>query len=329
MRKLGLVFSGGGGKGAYEIGVWKALKEFGVDQNIATVSGTSVGGLNAALFMAGSYDIAEEIWLNIRTDQILKKTPATWMKLILASSPKLLETFIPILLSEGIFSREGLLEIIDSHLNLYDVSNSDISGYVACCPVDKFLSDVQYIKLNDKAPELIKKYLLATSAIPGVFPIERIEDAHYVDGGTRGFVYGKGSREGFDNVPILPLVSEDCDYAIVVHLSAASIIRKKKFPQMEIIEIFPSRSLGGLFDGTLDFSAAGARKRLQMGYEDTVKIFQPFYETVLTQTMIHQSYRKMRHDLDEVHQEIDDILEETRKLRRSYQGKKNDKAEGE
>ena len=29
MLKLGLVFAGGGGKGAYQIGVWKALRETG------------------------------------------------------------------------------------------------------------------------------------------------------------------------------------------------------------------------------------------------------------------------------------------------------------
>ena len=40
MSKLGLVFSGGGGKGAYEIGVWKALREYGVEGNVQAVAGT-------------------------------------------------------------------------------------------------------------------------------------------------------------------------------------------------------------------------------------------------------------------------------------------------
>jgi len=29
--RVGLVLSGGGGKGAYEIGVWKAIKELNID----------------------------------------------------------------------------------------------------------------------------------------------------------------------------------------------------------------------------------------------------------------------------------------------------------
>lgn len=333
MKKLGLVFAGGGGKGAYEIGVWKALKEFGVDQNISVVSGTSVGGLNAALFMVGSYDVAEDIWLNIKNDQILKKNPASLTKAVLLSgllsiSPVLLNAFIPVLLSDGIFSREGLLEIIEAKLNLNDVSNSAISGYVSCCPLDNFLTEVQYIKLNDLAPEFIQKYLLATSALPGIFPLEKIGDSYYMDGGVRGIVSGNSCKEGFDNVPIGPLLSESCDYAIVVHLSAASIIHKERFSNLEILEIFPSQSLGGVFDGTFDFSAAGARKRLEMGYEDTVKILKPFYETVLVHSRINRSNQQLFWDLENANREIDIILEEGRRIRNRLRNESN-RGEGE
>lgn len=50
---LGLVLSGGGGKGAYEAGVLLALYDCGV-KSFAAIAGTSVGGLNAAL--------AHEMW---------------------------------------------------------------------------------------------------------------------------------------------------------------------------------------------------------------------------------------------------------------------------
>ena len=46
-KEYGLVLEGGGAKGAYQIGAWKALKEAGV--KIKGVSGTSVGALNGAL----------------------------------------------------------------------------------------------------------------------------------------------------------------------------------------------------------------------------------------------------------------------------------------
>ena len=46
-----VVLSGGGSKGAYEIGVWKALRKLHISYDIVT--GTSVGALNAAF---ESYD---------------------------------------------------------------------------------------------------------------------------------------------------------------------------------------------------------------------------------------------------------------------------------
>ena len=46
-KEYGLVLDGGGARGAYQIGAWKALKEAGI--KIAAVAGTSVGALNGAL----------------------------------------------------------------------------------------------------------------------------------------------------------------------------------------------------------------------------------------------------------------------------------------
>ena len=62
---LGLVLSGGGAKGAYEVGVWKALSEVGLTNRIAAISGTSVGSINAALFAAvGDSGSCAALWEN-------------------------------------------------------------------------------------------------------------------------------------------------------------------------------------------------------------------------------------------------------------------------
>ena len=60
MDAIGLVFAGGGGKGAYQIGVWRAVRELQLEQHIAVVAGTSVGALNAALFLKGDLSFAEQ-----------------------------------------------------------------------------------------------------------------------------------------------------------------------------------------------------------------------------------------------------------------------------
>ena len=66
--KKALVLCGGGAKGGYHIGVWKALKEIGYHPNIIT--GTSVGALDGALFAIGEDDIATEIWENMSMETV-------------------------------------------------------------------------------------------------------------------------------------------------------------------------------------------------------------------------------------------------------------------
>ena len=71
MEKLGLVLAGGGGKGAYEIGVWQALRDLGLEQSVAAVSGTSVGALNAALFATGDLERARTVWRDLSPGHII------------------------------------------------------------------------------------------------------------------------------------------------------------------------------------------------------------------------------------------------------------------
>ena len=71
MNGIGLVLSGGGGTGGYQIGVWKYLREIGLDRQICAVSGTSAGALNTMLFADGDYDKAERIWRSVTPNKIL------------------------------------------------------------------------------------------------------------------------------------------------------------------------------------------------------------------------------------------------------------------
>ena len=61
-KKYGIVFAGGGAKGAFQIGVWKYLREQGLDRLIDGVSGSSVGALNSLLFLNGNFEVAEKLW---------------------------------------------------------------------------------------------------------------------------------------------------------------------------------------------------------------------------------------------------------------------------
>lgn len=68
MKKTAFVLSGGGSRGAYEIGIWKALKELGVE--IDMVFGTSVGAINGAMVAQDEPELAEKLWKQMQTGMI-------------------------------------------------------------------------------------------------------------------------------------------------------------------------------------------------------------------------------------------------------------------
>lgn len=61
-----IVLSGGGSKGSYQIGVWKALRKLHIKYDIVT--GTSVGALNGALMVQNKFHKAIKLWSKINME---------------------------------------------------------------------------------------------------------------------------------------------------------------------------------------------------------------------------------------------------------------------
>ena len=244
MKKLGLVLVGGGGRGAYHIGVWKYLKESGIYDKVSAISGNSVGALNSCLMIMNYYNSAQKVWTEEIETKIL--------------TPKKIKDYLKINKSSmfGIFSREGLIEVIDKYIDLNLLSNYHFNIYASCTEYNApFFIKPKYFKLNGNSNDRIKKILLATSALIAVFPTEKIDDKFYLDGCYT------------DDCPIEPLYRyENCTDIIVVHLDYKKPVQKKD--NVDIYEIYPSKDLGNFFQGVLDFSPEGAVKRIQQGYND-------------------------------------------------------------
>jgi NTE family protein len=65
MNKLGICLSGGGARGAYQIGALQALKELGILDRTVAFSGASIGAVNATFVTTDAMDIAKELWFNV------------------------------------------------------------------------------------------------------------------------------------------------------------------------------------------------------------------------------------------------------------------------
>lgn len=256
-----LTLAGGGGKGAYEIGVWQALREIGLEKNLIAVSGSSSGALNAALISLNEFDKAKTIWSSIMPKQFLDINYDTII------GP--LNTLVKRTLTAGLCSRDGLIEIIDKYLNLEQLAGARIPAYVS---ISRYSSDcidclsekpqVEYISLSEVSPDDARHFLLASSAMPYIYPPEIIHGNVYRDGGLA------------DNVPIYPMTSVGADNLIVVKLEPDDKVDTSLYSKFkEVVEIIPSREIGDLFDGTLEFTSRNVMFRMLLGYYDTLRTF--------------------------------------------------------
>ena len=268
MNKLGLVLGGGGGLGSYEIGVWKALREYNIDKQIKAISGASVGVLNACLMAQNDYSVAEYIWTNEIEDKILSK--------------KKLDSRNKSISANGIFSREGLLEIIDKYLNVETVSNCKYPIYAAAVNLHNI--DVEYFKLNGKSIQEIKEIMMATSAIPIIFGRQKINGVNYVDGGIE-FLNG-------NNLPLTPLYEYGCDEIIVVNLYRDAIVEKSE--TCKVYEIVPNEYIGSFTNGGLDFTLDGAMYRIERGYIDTMEILKAVFEFKIMEDEVNYMSDKIK-----------------------------------
>ena len=273
---IGLVFGGGGGKGAYQIGVWQALQEAKLEVHIGAVAGTSVGALNGALFCMGDLPRAKQIWSTIAPGQIL--TPQTGE---IRSTP--LKKYG----EDGWFSDEGLRRLIDtavrplllcrqprpfyvtasrlsSHPLFYDYvkahSEKNLFYSIASAlaiRLFRFQTTPVYFQVHCQPPGRIPQILLASSAIPLVFPEVVIDGNAYIDGGIE------------DNVPVLPLYRAGMRKFVVVTMDARP--RIPRFPNAQIVQVNLAEK-GALqsLEGTFDFTPESAVRHMEAGYRDTV-----------------------------------------------------------
>jgi NTE family protein len=310
MSKMGLVFAGGGGKGAYQIGVWKALKALGIDKNISAISGTSIGALNAMLFLQGKYEEAEDIWINTSQEKMLPIDEKIILRnmFYITKSKNNIKDMLEMeekLKEYGTVSRDGLNELIEKYLDYEAISLIDKECFICCSEVPDIRAEYFNIKKFDSSS--LKTLLYATSAIPLVFERENIDGRFYMDGGLT------------DNAPVKPLYDTGCDIIIVIYFDKRKRIDKSLYPNSKVIEMLPSKDLGGWLRGTLNFSKHDAIDRILEGYKDGVTIFSEVFTNYnQSQDMgefIMENYDKIQQNLEGLLLNKQTVEDELKKLK--------------
>ncbi|MDX1957905.1 MAG: patatin-like phospholipase family protein [Leptospiraceae bacterium] len=186
--KKGLVLSGGGGRGAYQAGVYRYLSEKSYTPDI--VCGASVGAINAVAIASGmDSQRIEELWESIKRKNVMRYSYWNIIKNFF------LRRFSPIAdsrpLENYLKSKIDFSKIKDSPIDLFVPAVNIVSG------------QLEFFDKN----EITVRHIMASSSMPIIFPWQEIDGRYYWDGGLMA------------NTPVLPLIERDVRDIIIVILS--------------------------------------------------------------------------------------------------------------
>ena len=237
-KEYGIVLEGGGARGAYQIGVWKALREAGM--KIKGVAGTSVGALNGALICMDDLGKAEEIWGNMTYSTVfnvddsmigkLKKFGVRSMKVTDAAAE-----------FRRLFSDRGLdiaplKKLLEETVDEERIRRSPRDF----CAASFSVTDRKEEDFDVKAapPGTMKDIMMASAYFPG-FKQEKLGGKTYLDGGS------------VNNVPVDLLTDRGYKDIIVIRLYGIGVDRRRfmDIPEdVTVHEIAPRRNLGGILE---------------------------------------------------------------------------------
>lgn len=242
-----IVLSGGGAKGAYQIGVWKALKKLRIKYDIVT--GTSVGAINGIFMVQNDFNKCNKVWNKINMKLLFEENIQDSNK-----KRELIKNYSKNFIKNNGTKPEGLEKLLEKNINKKRFFNSKINyGLIS-------------YNLTTKKPVIITKkdltnnnlldYLIASASCYPAFTPREINNEKLIDGGY------------YDNLPINLALKLGADEIIAIDLEAPGIKRNPK-TKKEIIYINPNNNLSFF----LKFDKQNVQKDKMFGYNDTLKVF--------------------------------------------------------
>lgn len=254
-----LVLSGGGTKGVYHIGVWRALRELNIPVN--AFIGASIGAVVAAFLAQGKDAELEEFGRTIEVDNVLNLPPELLREGMLSLKSesvsgvlKLLRQFVE---NKGL-DTSPFRRLISEHINESAIRASGNDLGIMTMNLSSLEPEEVYIE--QMRPGTLIDYLMASSAFPG-FENPQIEGKRYVDGGV------------YDNIPYEMARKRGYRRIIISDVSGIGRNRQPKIEDSITIYIKNSLDMGSVFDFDREF----LDKYRQLGYLDTMRLFGRYF----------------------------------------------------
>ena len=244
---LAVVLSGGGARGAYEAGVWKALRKLHIKYDIVT--GTSIGAINGFMMVQKDFSKCLKLWRKINYDLLYDNFDK------IDNSKKMYLSYFNSMVKGGL-ATDKIKGIIDKLYNPHKLYRSKIKyGIVA---YNLTTRKAIYATKDDTQAERLKDYILASATCFPIFKATKIDKDLVIDGGY------------CDNFPINLAIDLGATKIIAVDLDAIGIRKKVKNKDVEIIYIKPNNKLNSF----LMFDSNATKRMINLGYNDAMKTFQ-------------------------------------------------------
>ena|GEM_PF-148574 len=258
MRPFGLILAGGGAKGAYQMGAWRAMLDLGVE--FEAIAGTSIGAINGALIAQGNFDKAMKFWGSAEVANGINLPGELKANDNLFSFSNMPQIFHEVIRNGGV-DVSPAKQIVADNIDETVVRANNIPLAVVTFDLNGMRPVEMFV---DEMPEgTLVDYLMASARFPGLNN-QGPEDTKYIDGGV------------YDNAPLGVLRKKGINRLIVIDISSRKGIgHKPDWSCADIIYIRPYdvQDLGAAFE----FDKEMNERRMSMGYYDTKKAFGYLY----------------------------------------------------
>lgn len=286
-----LVLSGGGSKGSYQIGVWKALRKLHIKPEIVT--GTSIGAVNGIMIVQNQFHKAQRLWENLNFEQLFNVDLENE-----TDKKEVYLTYIKEFIKNKGMSTDKIENFINEAINTKKFYNSKINYGL----VTFNLSELKPNKLlkKDIKPEKLKEYVLASATCFPAFKIKNINDEQFIDGGY------------YDNLPINLAIDMDAKEIIAVDLNEIGLKQKVKDKSIKIKYISPKNDLGSF----LIFDSNQAKKNIKYGYNDTLKVYNKLDGNKYTfkYNHLYKNYKKISWEFNNLLKELFENNEDNKNI---------------
>lgn len=207
--RIGLLLSGGGARAAYQVGVLSAIAELlpmDASNPFHIISGTSAGALNAASLACHAHrlrtgvKLLEHLWKNISSDQIYTPQSGKLLgsaSILLLSSMRNKGADVP----RSLLDNSPLFELLQRVLKLNNIQRNIDRGFLDALSITasaystgesvsfyqgmKGLVDWEGPHRIGRRGQLNHMHLMASAALPVLFPAVKIGNQFYGDGSVR------------------------------------------------------------------------------------------------------------------------------------------------